>query len=56
MLYASQPTQYTTPSKFTAHPFEFASQLQDFFQCQTKLSMTHYTEQEQGIMFLQGMQ
>ncbi|KAI2501046.1 hypothetical protein MHU86_13400 [Fragilaria crotonensis] len=51
----SQPPQYTTPVDSTAHPFEFASQLQEFFQCQTNYQR-HYTEREQVLMFLQGMQ
>lgn len=43
------------PVDSTAHPFEYASQLQEFFQFQTKYQR-HYTDREQVLMFLQGMQ
>ena len=42
------------PADSTAHPYEYASQLDEFFQYQTKFDRP-YTPREQALMFLQGM-
>ena len=42
------------PADSTAHPYEYASQLDEFFQYQAKFDRT-YTHREQALMFLQGM-
>ena len=42
------------PADSTAHPYEYASQLDEFFQYQTKFDR-QYTQREQALMFLQGM-
>ena len=42
------------PADSTAHPYEYASQLDEFFQYQTKFDRP-YTQREQALMFLQGM-
>ncbi|KAI2511379.1 hypothetical protein MHU86_2990 [Fragilaria crotonensis] len=51
----SQLSSTPPPVDSTIHPYEYASQLQEFFQFQME-QQRHYTEREQAMMFLQGMQ
>lgn len=56
MTDAKDISQLSTPPPVdsTAHPYEYASQLDEFFQYQEKFERM-YTPREQALMFLQGM-